>query len=106
LALELFPASGQLGENTTTRWYKAPRYKNVVFKFRSAPYYLFGLHRASQTPKRWHLEKFLHLADFRETTFKKDNVYFLLMPYMSMVSLSSNSKFAGCSLYLNGFSEK
>jgi hypothetical protein len=32
--LELFPASGQLGENTTTRWYNAPRYKNVVFEDR------------------------------------------------------------------------
>jgi hypothetical protein len=38
LALELFPASGQLGENTTTRWYNAPRYKNVVFELTEAQF--------------------------------------------------------------------
>ena len=31
LALELFPAAGQYGENMTTGWYTAPRWLNVVF---------------------------------------------------------------------------
>ncbi len=55
-ALELFPASGQLGENTTTRWYKAPRYENVVFEQkRNLVLHPYWLHQPSQTPKKLHI---------------------------------------------------
>jgi hypothetical protein len=61
LALEIFPASGHLGENTTTRWYKVPRYKNVVFELTEAQ---FSVEEGKPRSKeRWHLAKFLHLAE-------------------------------------------